>query len=80
MICGVAMPDGMKENDRFSEPLITPATKAEEGHDEDISREDIIAKGIVCNVESLWAPALIIALILNNSSEGYQHSGIAKLR
>jgi phosphoribosylaminoimidazole-succinocarboxamide synthase len=47
MICGVAMPDGMKENDRFPEPLITPATKAEEGHDEDISREDIIAKGIV---------------------------------
>jgi phosphoribosylaminoimidazole-succinocarboxamide synthase len=47
MICGVAMPDGMKESDKFPEPIITPATKAEEGHDEDISREDIIAKGIV---------------------------------
>ncbi|MCB0661448.1 MAG: phosphoribosylaminoimidazolesuccinocarboxamide synthase [Saprospiraceae bacterium] len=47
MICGVAMPEGMKENDKFPEPLITPATKAEEGHDEDISREDIIANGIV---------------------------------
>jgi len=41
------MPDGMKESDKFPEPIITPATKAEEGHDEDISREDIISKGIV---------------------------------
>ncbi len=46
-LCGVTLPEGMKENDRFPEPIITPATKAEEGHDEDISREDIIAKGIV---------------------------------
>ncbi|MFT4526394.1 MAG: phosphoribosylaminoimidazole-succinocarboxamide synthase [Bacteroidia bacterium] len=51
MICGVPMPDGMKENDRFPEPLITPATKAEEGHDEDISREEIIANGIVPEAE-----------------------------
>ncbi|SNR73138.1 phosphoribosylaminoimidazole-succinocarboxamide synthase [Lutibacter agarilyticus] len=48
MLCGVAMPEGMKENDKFPEPIITPATKAEDGdHDEDISKEDIIAKGIV---------------------------------
>jgi phosphoribosylaminoimidazole-succinocarboxamide synthase len=46
-LCGVNLPEGMKENDRFPEPIITPATKAEEGHDEDISREDILAKGIV---------------------------------
>ncbi len=47
-ICGVPMPDGMKENDAFPEPLITPATKAEKGdHDEDISREDILVRGIV---------------------------------
>ncbi len=46
-LCGVSMPDGMKEHDRFPEPLITPATKAEEGHDEDISREEILARGIV---------------------------------
>jgi phosphoribosylaminoimidazole-succinocarboxamide synthase len=47
-LCGVAMPDGMIENDKFKEPIITPATKAEEGdHDEDISREDIIKRGIV---------------------------------
>ena len=48
VLCGVAMPDGMQEHDRFPEPIITPATKAEQGdHDEDISREDIIAKGVV---------------------------------
>lgn len=48
MLCGVPMPEGMKENDAFPEPIITPATKAEMGdHDEDISREDILAKGIV---------------------------------
>jgi phosphoribosylaminoimidazole-succinocarboxamide synthase len=49
ILCGVAMPEGMKENDKFPEPIITPATKADEGHDEDISREDILAKGIVPN-------------------------------
>ncbi len=48
LICGVAMPDGMRENDKFPKPIITPSTKADDGlHDEDISREDIIAQGIV---------------------------------
>ncbi len=48
VLCGVAMPEGMKENDAFPEPIITPATKAEKGdHDEDISREDILTRGIV---------------------------------
>lgn len=47
ILCGVHLPENMKENDRFPEPIITPATKAEEGHDEDISREDILSKGIV---------------------------------
>lgn len=46
-ICGVKLPDGMRENERFPEPIITPTTKVAEGHDEDISREEIIAKGIV---------------------------------
>lgn len=46
-ICGVKMPDDMKENDRFPEPLITPTTKAHEGHDEDISRETILSTGLV---------------------------------
>ncbi|HEX9980135.1 MAG TPA: phosphoribosylaminoimidazolesuccinocarboxamide synthase [Flavobacterium sp.] len=48
MICGVVLPEGLKENDKFPQPVITPSTKADHGaHDEDISREDIIAKGIV---------------------------------
>lgn len=47
MLCGVSLPEGMKEHDRFPSPIITPATKAEEGHDEDISKEEIIAQGIV---------------------------------
>lgn len=47
ILCGVSLPDGMKENDKFPTPIITPAAKAEEGHDEDISREEIIRKGIV---------------------------------
>ena len=51
ILCGVSMPDGMKENDRFPQPIITPATKADEGHDEDISREDIIAQNIVPQAE-----------------------------
>lgn len=53
MICGVPMPEGMRENDAFKEPIITPATKAEEGHDEDISREEIIRQGIVSEEDYL---------------------------
>lgn len=51
MLCGVKMPDGLKENDFFPEPIITPSTKAHEGHDEDISREEIIAPGLVSEAE-----------------------------
>ncbi len=46
-LCGVKLPDGMRENERFPEPIITPTTKAEAGHDENISKEEIIAQGIV---------------------------------
>ncbi|RPE08218.1 phosphoribosylaminoimidazolesuccinocarboxamide synthase [Chitinophaga lutea] len=46
-LCGVTMPEGLKENDFFASPIITPTTKAHEGHDEDISREEIIAQGLV---------------------------------
>lgn len=54
ILCGVAMPEGMKENDKFPEPIITPSTKADNGeHDEDISREDILAKGIVSEEDYL---------------------------
>lgn len=47
MLCGVPLPDGLRENDPFPEPIITPTTKAEAGHDEDISKEEILARGIV---------------------------------
>jgi phosphoribosylaminoimidazole-succinocarboxamide synthase len=47
LLCGVALPEGMRENDHFPGPIITPSTKAEAGHDEDISREEIIAGGLV---------------------------------
>ena len=50
-ICGVAMPNGMVENQKFPEPIITPTTKADEGHDEDISKEEIIAQGLVSREE-----------------------------
>lgn len=50
-LCGVALPEGMRENEAFPQPIITPSTKAHEGHDEDISREEIIARGIVSEKE-----------------------------
>lgn len=53
VLCGVPLPEGLNEHDRLPEPIITPATKAEEGHDEDISREEIIRQGIVAEEEYL---------------------------
>ncbi len=54
MLCGVTMPEGLKENDKFPVPIITPTTKADNGsHDEDISREDILSKGIVSEEDYL---------------------------
>ncbi len=50
-LCGVPLPEGMKEHQKFPKPIITPTTKAEEGHDEDISREEIIAKGLVSEAD-----------------------------
>ncbi len=50
-LCGVSLPDGMFENQKFNQPIITPTTKASEGHDEDISREEIIRQGIVSEVD-----------------------------
>lgn len=52
-VCGVKLPEGLKENDRLPEPIITPTTKAAVGHDEDISRQDILAKGIVSEADYL---------------------------
>ncbi|MEP1033585.1 phosphoribosylaminoimidazolesuccinocarboxamide synthase [Ekhidna sp.] len=53
VLCGVPMPDGMKENEKFVSPIITPTTKADEGHDEDISREEILKQGIVSEADYL---------------------------
>lgn len=50
-LCGITMPNGMKENDYFPTPIITPSTKAAEGHDEDISKEEIIAQGLATAIE-----------------------------
>lgn len=61
-ICGVAMPDGMKESDKFPEPLITPTTKASVGHDEDITRDEIIKSGLVSEKEYIQLEAYTRAL------------------
>ncbi|HKL32654.1 MAG TPA: phosphoribosylaminoimidazolesuccinocarboxamide synthase, partial [Tangfeifania sp.] len=50
-LCGVPLPEGMIENQKFDEPILTPTTKADEGHDEDISRDEIISQGLVDKVE-----------------------------
>ena len=52
-ICGIPLPDGMKEHQKFDEPIITPTTKATEGHDEDISREDVVSQGLVSGEDYL---------------------------
>jgi len=62
-LCGVPMPEGMRENDAFPEPIITPATKAEKGdHDEDISREQILARGLVSEADYVQLEAYTRAL------------------
>ena len=61
-LCGVTLPEGMKENDRFPEPIITPTTKAEEGHDEDISRAEILARGLVSEEDYIQMEAYTRAL------------------
>jgi phosphoribosylaminoimidazole-succinocarboxamide synthase len=61
-LCGVALPEGLAENDRLPQPIITPTTKASEGHDEDISREEILARGIVSADEYAELERLTYAL------------------
>jgi phosphoribosylaminoimidazole-succinocarboxamide synthase len=61
-LCGVTLPEGLKENDKFSTPIITPTTKAHEGHDEDISREDIISKGLVSEEKYIQLQKYALAL------------------
>lgn len=61
-LCGVPLPEGMKENDFFPSPIITPTTKAHEGHDEDISREEIIAQGLVSQADYEQLESYTLAL------------------
>ncbi|TCC99114.1 phosphoribosylaminoimidazolesuccinocarboxamide synthase [Pedobacter hiemivivus] len=61
-VCGVALPEGLKENDKLPKPIITPTTKAAVGHDEDISREDILAKGIVSEADYVQLEKYTFAL------------------
>jgi phosphoribosylaminoimidazole-succinocarboxamide synthase len=61
-LCGVGLPEGMKENDYFPEPIITPSTKAEVGHDEDISRDEIIRRGIAAEKDYAQLEAYTLAL------------------
>ena len=63
ILCGVDMPEGLKENDKFPQPIITPSTKADEGmHDEDISREEILAQGIVAEEDYIQLEEITRAL------------------
>jgi phosphoribosylaminoimidazole-succinocarboxamide synthase len=62
VLCGVALPEGMKENDAFPQAIITPSTKAHEGHDEDISREEIIERGLVAEEEYAQLEKYALAL------------------
>jgi phosphoribosylaminoimidazole-succinocarboxamide synthase len=62
VLCGVTLPEGLKENDRLPTPIITPTTKAHEGHDEDISRDEIIKQGLVSEEEYQQLEAYTLAL------------------
>jgi phosphoribosylaminoimidazole-succinocarboxamide synthase len=74
MICGVPMPEGMIENDKFPEPIITPATKAEAGdHDEDISREEILSQGIVSKEDYEVLEKYTIALFQRGTEIAAKH-------
>ena len=75
MLCGVDLPEGLKEHDKFPLPIITPATKADEGHDEDISREEIIAKKIVPENEYQLMEQYALALF-NRGTEVAKEKGL----
>jgi phosphoribosylaminoimidazole-succinocarboxamide synthase len=73
-ICGISIPDGMREHQRFEKPIITPTTKAEQGsHDEDISREDIIARGMVSEEDYLLLEKYTMEVFLRGSEIAAEH-------
>ncbi len=72
-LCGVELPKGMKENDKFPTPIITPTTKADEGHDENISKEEIIAQGIVSKEDYEQLEKYALALFERGSEIANKH-------
>lgn len=72
-ICGVPIPDGMKEHQKFDEPILTPTTKAEEGHDQDISREEIIAQGLISESDYVQLEDITRRLFQRGSEIAAQH-------
>jgi len=72
-VCGVALPEGLRENDKLPEPIITPTTKAGEGHDEDISREEILAQGLVSEQDYLILEQYTRALYTKGTALAKQH-------
>lgn len=73
LLCGVTLPEGLKENDAFPTPIITPATKAEQGHDEDISKEEILAKGLATAKEWEQLAEYTLKLFARGQSIAAQH-------
>lgn len=71
-LCGVTLPEGLKENDRLPTPIITPTTKAHEGHDEDISREEILAQGLVSEADYSQLEAYTLALFAKGTEMAAQ--------
>jgi phosphoribosylaminoimidazole-succinocarboxamide synthase len=72
-LCGVTLPEGLKENQKLPQPIITPTTKAAEGHDEDISREEIIARGLVPEKEYELLEKYALALFARGQEIAKQH-------
>ncbi|MFD3003414.1 phosphoribosylaminoimidazolesuccinocarboxamide synthase [Pontibacter toksunensis] len=73
MLCGVTLPEGLRENDRLPEPIITPTTKADEGHDEDISREEILAQNLVLEQDYLKLEQYTRTLFARGTELAKQH-------
>ncbi|MBC7408882.1 MAG: phosphoribosylaminoimidazolesuccinocarboxamide synthase [Arcicella sp.] len=72
VLCGVTLPEGLKENDKLPTPIITPTTKAHEGHDEDISREEIISQGLVSEEEYAQLEKYTLALFAKGTEMAAQ--------
>lgn len=72
-ICGVKVPDGMREHEKFKQPILTPTTKASEGHDEDISREEIITKGLISEKEYVEIEKYALEIFKRGSEIANKH-------